>query len=143
MKASHRVTALPGEPWVCRGGMGPSGCSVLTVLQEEAPGSVLVDPTPGPPWLKPRTGEGRQAGGLQFVFLHVVSRFNFKVLVHAKFCVVRVHSSKLFFLKRMGIFKMGMFKINNLLSMYDTELLVQSHFIPQEFSEHLLNLCFI
>lgn len=35
-EASHEVTALPG---MC---MGPSGCSVLTLLQGEAAGRVLV-----------------------------------------------------------------------------------------------------
>lgn len=67
-EASHKVTALPGEPWMCRGGVGPSGCSVLALLQGEAAGSVLVDPSPCPRWLKPKVREGRQAGGLQFVF---------------------------------------------------------------------------
>lgn len=51
-----------------------------------------------------------------------------------------------FFLKRMRIFKLeclnGNNKINSF-SVYDTELLVQSRFIPREFSEHLLNLCLI
>lgn len=89
-------------------------------------------------------GEREEAGRwFAACFLPLVPRFNFKVLVRAKSCVVRAHSSKQFFLKRMGIFKMGIFKINNLLSIYDTELPVQSCFIPREFSEHLLNLCLI
>lgn len=99
-----------------------------------------MDPSPGPRWLKPKR---RERGGRQWFavcFLHMVPRFSFKVLVRAEFCVVRAHSSKLFFLKKNGnVYN----KINSLLSMCDTELLVQSRFIPREFSEHLLNLCLI
>lgn len=54
----HTGHSTVGAVGVLRG-MGPSGCSVLTLLQEQAPGAVLVDPSPRPRWLKPERG-GRQ-----------------------------------------------------------------------------------